>query len=900
MNSKIAIFRDPAFAALPEYTAADLAGLLQAQQLEHAVIDRTGLPKLSTEHFGILALPYVRGDFSEAELAGLLAFHEAGGSLLFLGDLPHSGSWYPLRNMHAYRFHLTRCGDAVQIDLDTAGGLTEKGREILGDFPALEQLRGKNYPGLRVTAFPPDLTYPLFRISSWSHTNVSHAVVAVERRCQRFYGAKLAVVGFMGGEPRENAAGGYQRPWKHNPGLLTRDWPGCNPLVLGLLRWLKPVKAAPPAPAAIQPMPQSAKRVFGVSTYWAFNDARISPEFEFFVRELRARGCQYVRANIPWEDVEPAPGRYDWRVTDRLLELADREKFALQFWMFPTTYGSGLADAGVPLWTLKEPALDRFGNRGYFPSLWSPFYRQHYFGMLAEFTQRYATAPALDRFVLDFGNSDFPYGYYYYGGDNTIFDYAEPERAAFAKYLQRELGWALPVVGQLFGKSFHSFDEVPVPFSEQTEAFRVYLDFRTWSISQGIAEAHAIVRRHAPTKLPPDLPGHGLGSIADLSTYICSAKARHWREEKTFPARWVSFHNAGPTWGGEPWQVGGTYRQYDDALFQSVRLGADYFTIPGADLGVDGEGIARIGYIRHTLAGATRPAPQLAVLDRGGWNDFHSLAQVAARLDIPVDLINARCRYDFSCYRLLTLPACEFLNQTVTGGGGGSLLPDDEEWYWLLRLAVEKGLRVLISPQTAAVDANAVRRTFLRQVFGIEHVTYTPVESRRVVFPESFGGGELAGKLRHVQADGNVLLRSAAGGAVLVEQPLGLGALLLAGYDDTWVPGEMDCEKISHLRGHPLHRLCQHLGLGPVQLRTNGLYAFKELVQKDGQDFLLLFSHYRQPVTSEIQIRCPRPATQAVDLATDQVLQVTPAADGWSHLTVQLNPRQGCYLALKD
>lgn len=890
MNPTLAILDDPAFTPLPEFTAEDLARLIPR---DHKRIKRTALPALSRRQFDILALPYVRGDFSEAELAGLLAFHEAGGSLLFLGDLPHAGNWYPLRNMHAYRFHLTRCYDDVQLDLNTAGGLTGKGREILGDFPALEQFRDKTLPGLRVTAFPPDITHPIFRISSWSHTNVSHSVVAIERRCRRFFGAKLAVVGFMGGEPRENAAGVYQLPWKHNPGLLTRNWPGASQLALGLLRWLKPAQSQAPAPLSF-PLPQSAKPVFGFSTYWAFNNATIPPEFEFFVTEMTARGCQYIRANIPWEDVEPAPGQYDWRATDRLLDLANRERFSVQFWMFPTTRGSGLADAGVPMWALKEPALDRFGNRGFFPSLWSPFYRQHYFGMLETFTKRYATAPALDRFVLDFGNSDFPYGYFYYGGDNTIFDHSKHERAAFAGYLSRELGWTLPVVGKLFGKTFASFDEVPVPVSEQTEAFRVYLDFRTWSIRQGIEAAHTIVRKNAPTKLPPDLPGHGLGSIADLGTYICSAKARHWREEKTFPARWVAMHNAAPTWGGEPWQVGGTYRQYDDALFQSVRLGADYFTIPGADLGLAGDDIARIGYIRRTLAGATRPAPELAVLDRTGWNDFHSLAQVAARMDVPVDLLNAKCRYDFSCYRLLTLPACEFLDRSVTGGGGSSLLPDDEEWYWLLKLAVEKGLRLLISPGTTA------QRTILRHVFGITDVTYSAPQVQRVVFPESFGGGELAGAVCHVNAAGNVLLRAADGGAVLVEQPAGNGALLLAGYDDAFVAGEMDCEKISHLRGHPLHRLCQHLGIVPTQLRTDGLFAFKEVVQKDGQEFLLLFSHYRRPVTSSIQFRFARRYTAAMDLATDQVFPLTPAADGWSNLTVQLNPRQGVYLAMKE
>ena len=86
----------------------------------------------------------------------------------------------------------------------------------------------------------------------------------------------------------------------------------------------------------------------------------------------------------------------------------------------------------------------------------------------------------------------------------------------------------------------------------------------------------------------------------------------------------------------------------------------------------------------------------------------------------------------------------------------------------------------------------------------------------------------------------------------------------------------------------------------PTQLRTAGLYAFKEVVQKDGHDFLLLFSHYRHPVTSEIQVRFPRRYAQAVDLATDKVWPLTTGVDGWSRLVVELNPRQGIYLAMKD
>jgi hypothetical protein len=107
----IALFSDPAFAPLPDYTAADLRRLLRQNGLAFTDVDHRGIERLRRADADVLVLPYVRGDFSEKALVSLLSFHAAGGSLLFLGDLPHRDRWYPLRNMHASRFRLTRCYD---------------------------------------------------------------------------------------------------------------------------------------------------------------------------------------------------------------------------------------------------------------------------------------------------------------------------------------------------------------------------------------------------------------------------------------------------------------------------------------------------------------------------------------------------------------------------------------------------------------------------------------------------------------------------------------------------------------------------------------------------------------------------------------------------------------------
>ena len=973
---------------MPEYDSGDVEDLLGSSGISCIILNHKDIETLKRKICDIVILPYVRGNFSDRALASLVKYHADGGSLFFLGDLPNKDKWFPLKNMQAAPFHLTRCYDDFNISSDRPGieGLTPKGREIIGMLEDTPFFEGKAIPGLRVTAFPPDITYPLIRIHSASHAENSSSIAVVERKCEKFLGAKFAVIGFIGGEPRENVDGAYQKPWKFDPGLLTRRWKGINSVVLKIIKWLQPAKFAAAIdvqpvsregetkgisillknisdceiriskmhlcleketvwkspPVSINPMaikkiscPQisrcagihqyslfiendliasaeSTERVipgnrvesetYGFSTYWSFQKPQISDEFRFFCDEMQRRGCQYLRANIPWEEIEPAPGKYDWRITDEMLKYADKAGLALQFWLFPTTRGSGLGDGGVPWWSLREPAIDRNGNKGFFPSLWSPFYRNHYFEMLEHLTKRYAMEKTLKKFVLDFGNSDFPYGYYYYVNDTSLFDYSKFERKAFASYLKNELEWDMEKISLCFGKKFRSFADIPVPFVEESEPWRVYLDFRTWSISQGNLKVREIVRKNAPAKLPPDPPGHGLGSIADIGTYFCESKAKHWLEERKFDPKHVETHNFGKTWGGEPWQVGGEYRQYADALFQSVRLNADYFTIPGADLGLYGEDIAKIGFIRRTLAGAVRQSPRLAVFDRTGWNEFTSLANIATRLDIPADLISAKHRYDFSCYRLMTLPDCDYADRTVTGGGGGMLVPTDEQWFWLLRESVEKGLNLLVFPGTCTIGKDRVQRTFLRQVFGLENVRYGKKMESTVKFPKSFGGGTLTGNACEVSADGTVLLLDSSARPILVRKNYGLGSVLIAGYDSS--PESLDpvynYEMDERIKGHTLVKLCTFLGIVPERYNTDNLLAFKEMINVDGKEYFIILSYLKKPVVQTVKVRLSRPARSAFDLATGERCELRKISEDFHEFDLALHPRMPRFMSFHD
>ncbi len=980
----IRIFQDEDFTAMPEYNAVDVIHLFETQKISCTTINHKQLETLEYPETRLLIIPYIKGNFSELALQKMIQFHEEGGGLFFIGDLPNKDKWYPLRNMQSSEFYLTRAGDAMQVE-----GLTEKGIEILETLPDLAYFDGRSIPVVRVTAYPPDVTHNLIKNNSdaWALS----AVIAVERKCNKFFGARLCVYGFNGGEPRENVDGAYQMDWTGDPGMLTRDWNGCDSLIKHLAAW---IHNTPEIAGAIDITPvhkrntndkiiirfrnlsRKEKKIsnirlkdlqtnrelfgledleipakqtmlvaelespgtfgyynyeltadingessilatakeyilpddaaefsgFGYSTYWAFQKPEVPESYKYFSRQMKKLGFQYTRANIPWEDVEPEPGVYDWRIPSDILDFAREENIQVAFWMFATTRGSGLGDGGVPWWTLKEPAIDRDGNKGFHPTLWSPFYRKHYFGMIDAFTKQFADNSNLSKFVLDFGNSDFPYGYYYYVNPPHLFDYSEYERAAFSRYLRNHMNYSLEEISLVYGKNFNNWEDIPVPYIEEAESWRIYLDFRRWSVQNGMQKVAAICAKNAPKKVPKDLPGHGLGSISDLSASWYDVKARHWNEEKKFEHKYTELHNSGPEWGGEPWQVGGGYKEFDDALFGSLRYNSDYFSIPAPDLSADPEGIAKVGFIRRTIMGAEQTPAKIAVIDLVNWNDYQSLSQVAVRMDQRADLLGHAHRFDFSCYDLLVLPNDELIANVGTNTTGGSLLPVDEHWYWLLRESVEKGLSIVVFPNTCVEGRTAIPITFLREVMELQDVKYGERKMRKVNFPENFGGGIMTGNAVSVISDGEVLLTDENSDPILVRKPFGKGAILLAGWDneEDSFDGKLNYFEQGRIGNHTLVRMVKSLNLSPQEIVSDQLNIYKALVKRNNKDYLLLYSHVKQDLIQEYKVKLHRPSKLAYDLATGETFPLKDIGSGWVALTIPVEPRTGRYISFHD
>ena len=989
---KIFILEDSKIKPIPSYTSEDCKAALKKSGHKPQSINLESLAELKREACDCLIFTYETGNIEPSTISHIMELHKQGMSLLIFGDIPHIDKWYPYRNNYSFEMHVTRCNDHARI-----GDLTQKGKEILGEID-MSSFQDRDICVLRITGFPEDKTHNLLQADMGTWT--LPCLVAIERKGEGFCGARMAQMGFSGGEPREVAAGVYPLEWKYDIGPLTRDWDGMEQIAQKLVEWCRPkvdaaieitpvhredeksyrnVRVSNPATTKqslsnlrleliqddnnivlqewdkvildpgekclleininaenlnildkpglhkliltgsrndenIDVLHETSEHVisnfssqnpigFGVSSHRGHKEPFQSKEDKHFLKEVLKRGCQYVRLNVPWEEIEPNPGEYNWGLTDDMITFAEEQNITVSFWIFPTVRASGLGDSGIPEWTLKEPAIDREGHPGNFPTIWSPFYRNHYFNMIENLSKRYANAKQLDRLIVDFGNSDFAYGYYYYVNDLSLFDYSTYERKAFIDYLIKVRGLSLQEIGELYNKTFSSDTEVPVPFIEEGKPWSIYLDFRQWSIQEGIAKAQKIIETHAPDKLPPDSPGHGLGSLSDLTVYWYDIKRRHWDEEQLLSKdnpKLTRIHCAAPFWGGEAWQVGGGFKELDEALFGGIRFNASYNTVPGPDLNVDGEVLARIAYIRRSIMGAERRHPEIAVMGEGAWHDIASFPQVGARLDMGVDYLHLSHRFDFSCYRLLALPSHTIgKGKTTTGGGGGLRLSVDKAYGDLLLNSVSKGLNLVVFPETCPLDAPPSLSLPLRQMAGLEGVKYRTRKNRRILFPEKFGGGIMEGTCQSLMPEENdeVLIKDDQGEAVLIRRPYGKGSLLLAGWDDAENSiDSFDYNTTISAKDHTLIKLAQYIGVQCRDIRTGEAVILKDKLVYNEEEFFIAFSHLDKTIDVPVQIRLDHKSKFAMDMATGEKFELKQIDDEWVEFDLKVHSRAGRYL----
>jgi hypothetical protein len=267
-----------------------------------------------------------------------------------------------------------------------------------------------------------------------------------------------------------------------------------------------------------------------------------------------------------------------------------------------------------------------------------------------------------------------------------------------------------------------------------------------------------------------------------------------------------------------------------------------------------------------------------------------------------VDFLGFAHRFDFSCYDLLVLPDDEMISSVGTVATSGSLLPTDEHWYWLLRESVEKGLTIIVFPNTCMPGKTKVPSCFLREVLELDDVSYSERTHRKVKFPDNFGGGSTTGQAVTVNSDGEVLLTDTNNEPILVKRKFGKGAIILAGWDNSEdsFDGKLNYFEQERINKHTLVRLAGALQINPECIGSGQLNIYKSLLRRENKEYLILFSHLKHEVVQEFKIKLKNPSREAYDLASGKVYPVKAIGDNWYTVRLPVFPRIGVYLSFHD
>jgi hypothetical protein len=153
-------------------------------------------------------------------------------------------------------------------------------------------------------------------------------------------------------------------------------------------------------------------------------------------------------------------------------------------------------------------------------------------------------------------------------------------------------------------------------------------------------------------------------------------------------------------------------------------------------------------------------------------------------------------------------------------------------------------------------------------------------------------------------AEGNdVLLQDRSGDPLLVFRPFGKGGFLLAGYDmaPDSLDGPVKYDEQKNLGAHTLARLVGSLGIKATRLDTGQAGVYKEYIHHpaSGGEFLLFYSHLRDPLPVSCRFRSTKRPRSLRELSTGAVFNVINVDDEWSTFDFSLPPIKGHYFNIE-
>lgn len=194
-------------------------------------------------------------------------------------------------------------------------------------------------------------------------------------------------------------------------------------------------------------------------------------------------GNSVVEIQIPWKDLEPLPGLYQFGFLDKIMAKAQAKGIKVVFipWVL---------SGQLPNWILPHVACYENGlsslieGSQYFSSPSDPVIQKAIHGLWQAIASRYAAHPALAGYLIVGPSCDL--GYWTNGMTHDT-DFSVSSLPAFRDYIRTELGYSLPDAAKRYGQMLASWDDLlPPQMNWDTEYdFRpLWIDWRRYEQSE--------------------------------------------------------------------------------------------------------------------------------------------------------------------------------------------------------------------------------------------------------------------------------------------------------------------------------------------------------------------------------------------------------------------------------
>jgi hypothetical protein len=262
-------------------------------------------------------------------------------------------------------------------------------------------------------------------------------------------------------------------------GLLLAIWPAI----------LAAAGPAGPAGATPDAMRGSPGKIWSVQLAW---DSGSQPWSTATFASLRAKGMDHAEINLAWNQIEPAPGRFDFTKLDADISSAAAAGIKLIPIFWQSVWG------GNPASWIPDYEVTSTGSRSQLPAWWDMPEQQAYFSYVTHTVAHLNGRAGFGGAFLDYGWLDAMWGPPPPGGSG-ISGYAAADVARFRQWLPTQYG-TVQHFNQKYGTSYTSWDQVPAATPGQP-LFAVYQGFRQWSVADTYSRLTAAVRAQSSAPL---------------------------------------------------------------------------------------------------------------------------------------------------------------------------------------------------------------------------------------------------------------------------------------------------------------------------------------------------------------------------------------------------------------